>query len=236
MSPTGNTRIYDGLPALILGFALVAMLAPVGCEQGSNVVEEGRYPPPDEGSTATVEIIHWLPENGREAESWAKVKVLIGQASSVDAEVRLDDFLISYRSSDMSYSGLVAPPFYPGSAIKLKVRSRIWGEDSTWIRLPESFDIEPIDPSAPSPGDTLSIIWNVVAFASYYAFSVSPEDDVVNAWVAGTLDTVGFRWVVPDSVSGTALVIVDAVTVMPNDVVFSGRARCRRERTITVTP
>ncbi len=49
MNPTGNTRIYDGLPALILGFALVAMFAPVGCDQGSNVVEEGRYPPPDEG-------------------------------------------------------------------------------------------------------------------------------------------------------------------------------------------
>jgi hypothetical protein len=224
MKRTPSFPFEAALPLL----AALLLAAGTGCDDGNPT---GEYPPPGEGSdSAHVTLLHELREPAGDDFVWAELTLFTEGQQVVDAEVSVGGQLLAYHNNLASFAGQLTPAPQPGSSQRVYVRSVSWGEDSTYVRVPGSFEILDPVPVAAEPG-RYTLAWESAAHASSYRVSV--RDAVQDTLVTGatTSDTS-----LAVDLAGVATVHlrVRADRLHSDTQIWRGRATAERSRSVSL--
>ncbi len=216
--------------------ALVCVLLLIvitGCE--SDDEDERRYPPPGEGHTAVIDIDHRQESSQYAAMSYADVEVYIDEQPIVNTTVTLNNILLPFNSSTNSYTQLITQPFNEDESIKVLIKSMIWGEDSTYINIPERIDgLVGFSDFSISADSIITFSWEECRNADSYILYLRHEN--TNTIIFSTpLSDTHYTWNVQEYVVGEIFYRITAIGEIDDAPVFSGDVTLKREGIFTIS-
>lgn len=186
------------------------------------------FGPPGEGHIAVLELTHRLAEGSRTPFTFARVDVTINDQDVIGASVLVDNAGIPYSQQNGAYAAQISPSLFPTGQYLLRVQSQTWGEDSIYVRLPGLYTLQgwPAD-NRLIASDTLKLRWDVPSYTDCYKISVGEVTASGTSWQRFSQDSTTFDIEVPGHGIDSLLVLIDAVSDLPEDQVFSGAGVCR---------
>ncbi len=210
----------------MLFLSVVVLFA--GC--GDKDEYEPMYNSPGEGHTAGIILLHTLGSSAQYDETWASVFVKINDEPISGTEVFVNDILLPYMSNNDGYSMYFQPALNPSELYRIRVRSQVWGEDSTFVRLPGRFSVTGVDENTVwQQGSTVSFGWTDALYADNYSLSYSiiyPDCTYFSAVETEEGQTT-LEWTVPEGDYTSVTFGIQAVNVLAADSVFYGSSNTK---------
>lgn len=225
-------KAVRGLLVSVLAL-LISVTAGCKKDESDDGTSPRSYAPPGEGHTAIITIEHLLAEQNSDAYSDVRVTLLVNAQRIIGADVYFNGVPLAYDSRVSAFTDVIEPPLLPNTVYTVYARSLSWGEDSTHVRLPGSFNLTNVHlDSLFHPGDTIHFSWESSAFAQRYLLTIGASSE--QAMLDTTLVVTSCDWTVPDGAAGRQLrLVLAAERTIDQPPIYSGTSSVRRERTLT---